>query len=101
LGQNWGREKYPARNSKALKRKFRPLHKSEVPADESNIMYTQITRAKAAQKCIVKVLKEIEESRIKRKEEAGDGTKQRSGKKIWMSIVRNMQTALWILTLTK
>ncbi len=73
------REKYPALNSEALKRKFETLQKSEVPADESNVMYTHITRAKAARKRIVKVLKENEDARIEKKEEAVDGTKQRSG----------------------
>jgi hypothetical protein len=49
------REKYPARNSEALKRKFETLQNSEVPADKSNVMYTHITRAKAARKRIVNV----------------------------------------------
>jgi hypothetical protein len=75
------REKHPAWNSEALKRKFKTLQKSEVPADESNVMYMHITRAKAARKRIVEVLKENEDARIKRKEEAVDGSKQRLGEK--------------------
>ena len=39
-----------------LKRKFETLQKSEVPANESNVMYTHITRTKAARKRIVEVL---------------------------------------------
>ena len=75
------REKYPARNSEALKRKFETLQKSEVPADENHVMYMHITRAKAARKRIVEVLKENEDARIERKEEAVEGTKQRWGEK--------------------
>jgi hypothetical protein len=75
------REKYPAWNSEALNRKFETLQKSEVPADESDVMYTHIMRAKAARKRIVEVLKEDEDARIKRKEDAVDGAKQRSREK--------------------
>ncbi len=64
-----------------MKRKFETLQKSEVPADESHVMYVHITRAKAARKRIVEVLKENEDARIERKEEAVDGTKQRWGEK--------------------
>ena len=71
------REKYPARNSEALKRKFEALHKSDVPADENNVMYTHIIRAKAARNLIVDALRAEEVNGSIKIKEAGDGTERK------------------------
>ena len=75
------KEQYPARNSEALKRKFEALHKSDVPADENNVMYTHIIRAKAARNLIVDALRAEEVNGSIKIKEAGDGTERKLVKK--------------------
>jgi hypothetical protein len=75
------KEQYPARNSEALKRKFEALHKSDVPADENNVMYTHIIRAKAARNLIVEALRAEEVNGSIKIKEAGDGTERKLVKK--------------------
>jgi hypothetical protein len=75
------KEQYPARNSEALKRKFEALHKSEVPPDENNVMYTHIIRAKAARQTIVDAGRTEEVDGSNKIKQAGDGTERKSVKK--------------------